>query len=121
MSYLTQIYLAATRAQREHGGEVGGFISRFFRGALRALHPEGVPMTRPPSPSAASKTLDPGEVGNTTDGGAGAAVIGPFDQLNGIVSFWNSFAFPMPHAAADQTRPSRSPISLPIWIRSLRT
>ncbi|GAA5989636.1 hypothetical protein JCM10908_000563 [Rhodotorula pacifica] len=75
--YLTQVYLAASRAQREQGAEAGGFIARFFRGALRALHPESVPLTRPGSPNAAMRSnLDMG-----TANVVPPMIAGPFDQL----------------------------------------
>ncbi|GAA5872818.1 hypothetical protein JCM3774_006340 [Rhodotorula dairenensis] len=80
VSYLTQIYLAATRAQRDHGGEAGGFIARFFRGALRALHPDGAPVTRPASPFSNSRSLQADAVTAAEPPNPS----GPFDQLSGI-------------------------------------
>ncbi|GAA5990717.1 hypothetical protein JCM10908_003202 [Rhodotorula pacifica] len=80
--YLTQVWRAATRAQTEHGGEAGGFIARFFRGALRALHPEGLPMTRPPSPGVSLGSSRAAGQANGENGVVQATC--PFDQLNSI-------------------------------------
>jgi hypothetical protein len=61
------VYTAAHEAKGEDEDSVAGFISRFYRAVLTALHgPTSNPESRPPSPGPAGE-------------------IDPFSQLNGMV------------------------------------
>lgn len=81
--YLTRVYVASCRAQNAHGAQVASYLVRFFRGVLRAIHPQSMPATRPASPHGTSHGQ---QVGQAAAPPAPTAVdVGPFEQLSGMV------------------------------------
>ncbi|GAA5845726.1 hypothetical protein JCM9279_006086 [Rhodotorula babjevae] len=71
VSYITRIYVAASRAKEGSEDSAPAFIARFYKAVLHALG--GAP-TRPPSPRSSAQH------------GMGALGVNPFEQLDGLSS-----------------------------------
>ncbi|GAA5894054.1 hypothetical protein JCM8208_002334 [Rhodotorula glutinis] len=72
VGYISRIYVAASRAKEGSEDSAPAFIARLYRAVLHALHPAGVPPTRPASP------------GSSAQQGTGG--LGVFQQLDGLQS-----------------------------------
>ncbi|GAA5945842.1 hypothetical protein JCM3775_001903 [Rhodotorula graminis] len=72
VGYISRIYVAASRAKEGNEDSAPAFIARLYKAVLRALHPAGVPPTRPASPGSSAQQ--------------GESALGVFQQLDGLQS-----------------------------------
>lgn len=74
------VYVASSKAKEGNDNSAAAFLSRFYKAILHALHPGGVPPTRPASPRAGAST------GFTPSGTASSfGSVNPFESLGGMV------------------------------------
>ncbi|BGP37407.1 hypothetical protein JCM10450v2_001317 [Rhodotorula kratochvilovae] len=79
VNFITRIYVACSRAKDGNDESAAAFLARFYKAILHALHPSGVPPTRPPSPR-------PGDALAGLGGMSAFANVNPFEQLGGMES-----------------------------------
>ncbi|GJN88061.1 hypothetical protein Rhopal_001017-T1 [Rhodotorula paludigena] len=79
ISWITRIYVASSKAKEGNDNSAAAFLSRFYKAILHALHPGGVPPTRPASPRAGAST-------GFTPGGTASSFgsVNPFESLGGM-------------------------------------